>query len=45
MLSLFRMLFFLTKEERELLKKYKKLKTLEVNSRGGMRIDPFKEGS
>ncbi len=45
MLSLFRMLFFLTKEESELLKQYKKLKTLQVTSKGGMRIDPFKERS
>ncbi len=45
MLSLFRMLFFLTKYESELLKQYKKLKTLHVTSKGGMRIDPFKERS
>ena len=45
MLSLFKMLLFLNKEERQLLKKYKKLKTLQVTSKGGMRIDPFKERS
>jgi len=38
-MSILRLLFFLTKGESKILKQYKKLKGLRVNSKGGMRID------